>query len=60
MTQIEQSPDKRIVIDVKKGFSDITTNEMTTIIYGEDMSNKMVEIDCFEDSLGSCFKFTRK
>ena len=60
MTQIEQSPDKMIVIDVMKGFSDITTNEMTTIIYGEDMSNKMVEIDCFEDSLGSCFKFTRK
>ena len=41
-------------------FSDITTKEMTTIIYGEDMSNKIVEVDCFDSQQGSCFNFTRK
>ena len=43
------------MIDVMEEFSDITTNEMTTIIYGEDMSNETIDIDCLKDS-----KFTRK
>ena len=43
-----------------EGFSDVTTKEMTTIIYGEDMSDEIVEVDCFEDQQGSSFKFTRK
>ena len=33
---------------------------MTTIIYGEDMSQSMVEIDCFDISKDSDFSFTRK
>ena len=43
------------MIDVMEEFSDITTNEMTTIIYGEDLSNETIDIDCLKDS-----KFTRK
>ena len=60
LTQIEKSPEKLIIIDVMEEFSDITTKEMTTIIYGEDMSHKIVEVDCFVAQEGSPFKFIRK